>query len=120
MIYNRNGSMKADIYFSGQQDFASVEEENHLSATASKSIPLTEGMSLYHALQTEEIALSAPCAGNGTCGACKIKLLKGELSVTDKEKYLQYAPQVLEMAVRYRNNFSCYHSIEKIQKNGRI
>lgn len=31
-----------------------------------------------------------------------------DLSVTDKEKYLQYAPQVLEMAVRYRNNFSCY------------
>ena len=92
MIYNRNGSMKADIYFSGQQDFASVEEENHLSATASKSIPLTEGMSLYHALQTEGIALSAPCAGNGTCGACKIKLLKGELSVTDKDKmYLSEA-----------------------------
>ena len=84
--------MKADIYFSGQQDFASVEEENHLSATASKSIPLTEGMSLYHALQTEGIALSAPCAGNGTCGACKIKLLKGELSVTDKDKmYLSEA-----------------------------
>ena len=92
MIYNRNGSMKADIYFSGQQDLVSVEEENHLSATASKSIPLTEGMSLYHALQTEGIALSAPCAGNGTCGACKIKLLKGELSVTDKDKmYLSEA-----------------------------
>ena len=84
--------MKADIYFSGQQDFASVEEENHLSATASKSIPLTEGMSLYHALQTEGITLSAPCAGNGTCGACKIQLLKGRLPVTDKDKmYLSEA-----------------------------
>ena len=78
--------MKADIYFFGQQDFVSVEGENHLSATASKSIPLTEGMSLYYALQKEGIVLSAPCAGNGICGACKVKLLKGKLSVTDKDK----------------------------------
>ena len=51
-----------------------------------KSIPLEEGMSLYRILQKEGVALSAPCAGNGTCGACKIKVLRGNLPITDKDK----------------------------------
>lgn len=53
-----------------------------------RSIPLTKGMSLYHALQKEGIALSAPCAGNGTCGACKIKVVSGIWAVTEKDREL--------------------------------
>lgn len=51
-----------------------------------RSIPLTKGMSLYHTLHKEGISLSAPCAGNGTCGACKVRVLQGNLPVTEKDK----------------------------------
>ena len=78
--------MKVEIYVSRQDDSMSMEGDNYISSTLEKSIPLTEGMSLYHAMQKEGICLSAPCAGNGTCGACKVKQLKGELTVTEKDK----------------------------------
>lgn len=50
-----------------------------------KSIPLIEGMSLYHMISEAGISLSAPCAGQGLCGACRIKVLEGELPVTRKD-----------------------------------
>ena len=53
-----------------------------------RDIPLIKGMSLYHTLQNENIIISAPCAGRGTCGACKIQLLEGSLLVTEKDKML--------------------------------
>lgn len=78
--------MKVEIYVSRQDDSMSMEGDNYISSTLEKSIPLTEGMSLYHILQKEGIGLSAPCAGNGTCGACKVKQLKGKLPITKKDK----------------------------------
>lgn len=71
------------------------------SAFETKSIPLTEGMSLYHALKNaalekEGITFSAPCAGNGTCGACKVLLLKGELAITEKDRLLLSAEELEE------------------------
>lgn len=59
-----------------------------LHTDVQRSIPFKEGMSLYHVLQKEGIALSAPCAGNGTCGACKIKVLEGSLPVTSRDAQL--------------------------------
>ena len=78
--------MRADIYFSRTNDFDSIEGENYIALTPQISIPLKEGMSLYHALQMEGVILSAPCAGNGTCGGCKVKCLKGTLLITDKDQ----------------------------------
>lgn len=60
--------------------------ESDITVSTPRSIPLTEGMSLYDALREGGITLSAPCAGNGTCGACKIKLLEGSLSISQKDK----------------------------------
>lgn len=77
--------MKAEIYFSNQQGSVS-REESCILLTREKNIPLIKGMSLYYALQKEGIILSAPCAGNGTCGACKVKLLKDGPAITDKDK----------------------------------
>lgn len=59
-----------------------------------RSIPLTEGMSLYNALQKEGILFSAPCAGNGTCGACKIKVLEGSLAASLKDKQMLSEEQI--------------------------
>ena len=78
--------MKVEIYVSRQDDSMSMKGDKYISLTQEKSIPLTEGMSLYHVLQKEGIRLSAPCAGNGTCGACKVKQLKGEIPVTEKDR----------------------------------
>ncbi len=84
------------IYFSEQLDNAQVGGTQSISPPAQRSIPLTEGMSLYHALQKEGIGLSAPCAGNGTCGACKIKLLEGSLPITEKDKQLLSETEIRE------------------------
>lgn len=78
--------MKVDICFAERIISEAIDGGNNIELHTEKSIPLTEGMSLYCALQKEGIVLSAPCAGNGTCGACKVKLLKGKLPVTDKDK----------------------------------
>ena len=61
-----------------------------------RSIPLTEGMSLYNTLQKEGIIFSAPCAGNGTCGACKVKVIEGNLAVSLKDKLLLSDEQIKE------------------------
>ena len=50
-----------------------------------RSIPLKKGMSLYYTLRNKGVNFSAPCAGNGTCGACKIRVLEGTLPVTSKD-----------------------------------
>ena len=76
---------KVMIYFS-QQVHTDIQSE--IENCMQRSIPLTEGMSLYHALQKEGIGLAAPCAGNGTCGACKVKVIEGNLPVTEKDKQL--------------------------------
>ncbi len=93
---NENKSMKeknVTIYFSQQvHTDIQYETENCMQ----RNIPLTEGMSLYHALQKEGIGLAAPCAGNGTCGACKIKLLEGSLPITEKDKQLLSEKEIRE------------------------
>ena len=80
--------MKIDIHIFGQQDFMRMEGETHLPSANVKSIPLIKGMSLYDALRISGISFGAPCAGNGTCGACKIKVLEGELEITAKDREL--------------------------------
>lgn len=72
----------------------SVQDRDTIEAQ--KSIPLTEGMSLYRALVEGNIAFSAPCGGNGACGACKIKVLEGRLSITEKDKQLLSEKQLRE------------------------
>lgn len=51
----------------------------------SKVIPLTKGMSLYDAFRNEQIVVPASCGGRGNCGACRIRVLQGNLPVTQKD-----------------------------------
>lgn len=80
--------MKIEIHIFEQQDNMPMEGESLLSSATEKNIPLIKGMSLYDALQAADISFLAPCAGNGTCGACKIKVLEGELEITKKDREL--------------------------------
>ena len=80
--------MKINIHLFAQQDFTSMEECKFQQSATVRDIPLTEGMSLYMALQKAKIAFSAPCSGTGICGACKIKLIEGNLEITKKDRRL--------------------------------
>ncbi|SET81802.1 Uncharacterized 2Fe-2 and 4Fe-4S clusters-containing protein, contains DUF4445 domain [Natronincola peptidivorans] len=42
--------------------------------------------SILNLLQEKNIYISALCGGRGTCGKCKIKILKGELPVTSRDE----------------------------------
>lgn len=81
------------IYFSEQNKNGRREDS---ADTKKRSIPLTEGMSLYHVLQKEGISLSAPCAGNGTCGACKVKVIEGSLPITEKDRQMLSDEEITE------------------------
>ena len=37
------------------------------------------GMTLLEAARSANVAIDAPCSGNGSCGKCRVKLLEGEL-----------------------------------------
>ncbi len=51
----------------------------------------TEGTILLAAAQHANVAIDAPCSGNGACGKCRVKLLSGEMDspqtrhITDEE-----------------------------------
>ena len=55
---------------------------------AIKKIDCNENETILQILQQNKIYLSAICAGKGTCGKCKIKVVKGNLPITkaDREK----------------------------------
>ena len=38
-----------------------------------------EGDNLLQAAQRANVAIDAPCSGNGACGKCKVRLVSGEL-----------------------------------------
>ena len=45
-----------------------------------KEIESKEGQSILEALQENGVYVPALCAGRGTCGKCKVKILEGEVS----------------------------------------
>lgn len=49
-----------------------------------KTLKANKGVQLIDVLH--EYGVEFPCAGNGTCGKCKIKLLEGDIEVDDKHQ----------------------------------
>lgn len=55
------------------------------------SISATAGENLLEVARKANVAIDAPCSGNGSCGKCKVKFLSGELDsqktrhITDEE-----------------------------------
>lgn len=71
------------------------QKENQIMITvigkeSTYTLPYNKEVSLMDAINQQGYAISASCAGRGTCGKCKIQLLEGELEITvsDKEKLL--------------------------------
>ncbi|SDK91903.1 Uncharacterized 2Fe-2 and 4Fe-4S clusters-containing protein, contains DUF4445 domain [Natronincola ferrireducens] len=56
------------------------------SQEGSKTLDIHKEKSILSLLQEANIYLSAPCDGRGTCGKCKIKVLKGNLGITLKDQ----------------------------------
>jgi len=53
-----------------------------------EKIEFKKQKNLLEIFQENNINISAPCGGNGTCGKCKVKLLSKKSNVTKKEKNL--------------------------------
>lgn len=49
------------------------------------TIMVREGQTILEALMKKESAFSAICGGTGRCGKCKIRVVDGELAVTDSD-----------------------------------
>lgn len=45
--------------------------------TSGKTIPVSEGDDLYHALKGQGVYLVASCGGKGACGKCKVRIVEG-------------------------------------------
>ena len=43
-------------------------------------ITVTPGTTLLEAARSANVAIDAPCSGNGSCGKCRVKLVSGELT----------------------------------------
>ena len=43
------------------------------------------GENVLELARRANVAIDAPCSGNGSCGKCRVKLLEGELEVTDND-----------------------------------
>ncbi|MFZ7119956.1 MAG: corrinoid activation/regeneration protein AcsV [Eubacteriaceae bacterium] len=44
-----------------------------------KTIQVTKGENLLNVIRNAGVNIDAPCNGNGTCGKCKVRLLKGKV-----------------------------------------
>ena len=54
-----------------------------------KNIKVTEGTTILEALESAGINIDTPCGGKGTCGKCKIWVIKGMNTITPvEEKFL--------------------------------
>ncbi|MDR2110061.1 MAG: ASKHA domain-containing protein [Spirochaetaceae bacterium] len=54
------------------------------------AVTVPRGASLWEAAKKADIPIDAPCAGNGTCGKCRVKLLTGE---TEGEQTRHISPE---------------------------
>lgn len=57
-------------------------EHNILLKPSGLKLKVKHGSLLYDVLKEHNIEF--PCGGNGICGNCKVKILKGEISLTEK------------------------------------
>ena len=48
-----------------------------IKLTSGKTLSVSEGESLYHALKRQGIYLVSSCGGKGTCGKCRVRVVEG-------------------------------------------
>lgn len=54
--------------------------------TSGKTFSISEGESVYHALKRQGIYLLSSCGGKGTCGKCKVRMVRGNYEVLSHGK----------------------------------
>ena len=62
------------------------------TATGTQRIAVAEGQSVREALDTTHLRVRAACGGTGTCGACVVCLIGGEVSPPTLAEYLKLPP----------------------------
>lgn len=60
--------------------------------------------SLLNIIQEKGIRMESPCGGRGTCGKCKIRILKGEVNQLTKEEAIHLTKEEVNRGVR----LGCY------------
>jgi ferredoxin len=54
---------------------------------------VVEGDSVRDALDTTELRVRAACGGTGSCGACVVRLLHGEVNPPTLAEYMKLSPE---------------------------
>lgn len=49
--------------------------------TSGKTLSVSDGENIYHALKRQGVYLVASCGGKGTCGKCRVKIIEGDCDV---------------------------------------
>lgn len=71
-------------------------------------IPCAKGQSLHKVLNsTEEHRVRIGCRGNGSCGLCLVRIIKGHASAPDENERLQLSQQQLASGVRLACQVIC-------------
>lgn len=61
--------------------------------TGEKRLDIATGLSVRDALDTTEWRVRAACGGSGTCGACVVKLIGGEVTPPTVAEYMKLTPE---------------------------
>ena len=64
-----------------------------------KELECQEKETLLSIMQREELFMNPVCAGKGTCGKCKVRVVKGKIPIT-KEDRLKFTPLQLQQGFR--------------------
>jgi len=63
-------------------------------------LAVAPGLSIREALDTTEFRVRAACGGTGSCGACQVKLLGGEVSPPSLAEYMKLLPEERAAGIR--------------------
>ncbi len=55
---------------------------------------------LLHATQAAGVELSSVCGGMGTCGACKVRLVRGELTPPTPDESVKLSESEMQSGMR--------------------
>ena len=70
------------------------------------SIECNAGDNLLELARRANVAIDAPCSGNGSCGKCRVKLLEGELeTIPSRHISEEEYDSVMNEYFKIKNNY---------------
>lgn len=73
-------------------------------ASTGQTYDFVRKSSLLNIIQEKGIGMEGPCGGGGTCGKCKIKILKGEINPLIEEEAIHLTSEEIDQGIR----LACY------------